>query len=52
MFMNLTCPACARPWRVPESVLGQQVQCPDCGSLFCSARCFRDHTYYAHSRDR
>jgi DNA-directed RNA polymerase subunit RPC12/RpoP len=23
--------------------------CPDCGSLFCSARCFRDHHYHAHS---
>ena len=23
--------------------------CPDCGSLFCSARCFRDHRSHAHS---
>jgi DNA-directed RNA polymerase subunit RPC12/RpoP len=23
--------------------------CPDCGSLFCSARCFREHHYHAHS---
>jgi hypothetical protein len=23
--------------------------CPDCGSLFCSARCYREHRYYAHS---
>jgi DNA-directed RNA polymerase subunit RPC12/RpoP len=23
--------------------------CPDCGSLFCSAGCFRDHRFYAHS---
>jgi DNA-directed RNA polymerase subunit RPC12/RpoP len=22
--------------------------CPDCGSLFCSARCYRDHCYHAH----
>jgi DNA-directed RNA polymerase subunit RPC12/RpoP len=24
--------------------------CPDCGSLFCSARCYRDHCYHAHPR--
>ena len=23
--------------------------CPDCGSLFCSARCFRDHRSHSHS---
>lgn len=23
--------------------------CPDCGSLFCSAACYRDHHYHAHS---
>jgi lysine biosynthesis protein LysW len=22
--------------------------CPDCGSLFCSARCYREHSYHAH----
>jgi DNA-directed RNA polymerase subunit RPC12/RpoP len=22
--------------------------CPDCGSLFCSARCYREHRYHAH----
>jgi DNA-directed RNA polymerase subunit RPC12/RpoP len=22
--------------------------CPDCGSLFCSAACYREHTYHAH----
>jgi DNA-directed RNA polymerase subunit RPC12/RpoP len=26
--------------------------CPDCGSLFCSARCYRDHSYYAHPSRR
>jgi DNA-directed RNA polymerase subunit RPC12/RpoP len=26
--------------------------CPDCGSLFCSARCFREHRYYAHAPRR
>jgi DNA-directed RNA polymerase subunit RPC12/RpoP len=24
--------------------------CPDCGSLFCSARCYREHCYHAHLR--
>jgi DNA-directed RNA polymerase subunit RPC12/RpoP len=23
--------------------------CPDCGSLFCSARCFREHRHHAHA---
>jgi DNA-directed RNA polymerase subunit RPC12/RpoP len=23
--------------------------CPDCGSVFCSARCYREHNYYAHA---
>ncbi len=23
--------------------------CPDCGSLFCSARCYREHRYQSHS---
>jgi DNA-directed RNA polymerase subunit RPC12/RpoP len=26
--------------------------CPDCGSLFCSARCYRDHRHHAHSSRR
>lgn len=26
--------------------------CPDCGSLFCSARCYRDHSYHAHPSRR
>jgi DNA-directed RNA polymerase subunit RPC12/RpoP len=26
--------------------------CPDCGSLFCSARCYRDHRYHAHPARR
>jgi DNA-directed RNA polymerase subunit RPC12/RpoP len=26
--------------------------CPDCGSLFCSAMCFREHHYHAHSSRR
>jgi DNA-directed RNA polymerase subunit RPC12/RpoP len=24
--------------------------CPDCGSLFCSAGCYRDHHYHAHAQ--
>lgn len=26
--------------------------CPDCGSLFCSARCYRDHHHHAHPSRR
>jgi hypothetical protein len=26
--------------------------CPDCGSLFCSAGCFREHQYHAHPSRR
>jgi DNA-directed RNA polymerase subunit RPC12/RpoP len=26
--------------------------CPDCGSLFCSAGCYREHRHHAHSRRR
>jgi DNA-directed RNA polymerase subunit RPC12/RpoP len=26
--------------------------CPDCGSLFCSAMCYREHHYHAHSSRR
>ena len=26
--------------------------CPDCGSLFCSARCYRDHSHHAHPSRR
>lgn len=26
--------------------------CPACGSLFCSARCFREHNYHAHPSRR
>jgi DNA-directed RNA polymerase subunit RPC12/RpoP len=26
--------------------------CPDCGSLFCSARCYREHGYHAHPSRR
>ena len=26
--------------------------CPDCGSIFCSAGCYREHRYHAHSSRR
>jgi DNA-directed RNA polymerase subunit RPC12/RpoP len=26
--------------------------CPDCGSLFCSAKCYREHRYHAHPSRR
>jgi len=26
--------------------------CSDCGSSFCSSACYREHRYYAHSRQR
>ena len=26
--------------------------CPDCGSLFCSAGCYREHRYHAHTSRR
>jgi DNA-directed RNA polymerase subunit RPC12/RpoP len=26
--------------------------CPDCGSLFCSSMCFRDHRAHAHPRQK
>ena len=26
--------------------------CPDCGSLFCSAACYREHRYHAHPLSR
>lgn len=34
MYMNVTCPTCAHRCRVPESALGQSVQCPGCASYF------------------
>ena len=24
--------------------------CPDCGSMFCSAQCYREHRYHAHDK--
>lgn len=26
--------------------------CPDCGSVFCSAQCYREHRYHAHEKKR
>lgn len=34
-----------------DITLRSRVQtCPDCGSLFCSAACYREHHYHAHAR--
>src|SRR6516162_5981959 len=30
----LTCPSCQRKLQVPETLLGQDVQCPTCGATF------------------
>jgi predicted Zn finger-like uncharacterized protein len=34
MFMNITCPSCGQKHRVPERMIGQQVRCPACSTLF------------------
>jgi DNA-directed RNA polymerase subunit RPC12/RpoP len=26
--------------------------CPDCGSLFCSAQCYREHRYHSHDKKK
>jgi hypothetical protein len=31
---------------------GRVQTCPDCGALFCSAGCYREHRYYAHAPKR
>lgn len=46
-------PAASRPEHCLECGVDvtrrQRVQtCPDCGSTFCSARCYREHRYHAH----
>ncbi len=33
----ITCPSCHRKLQVPESLLGQDVQCPTCGATFVGA---------------
>src|SRR5439155_3291602 len=30
----ITCPSCQRKLQAPESILGQDVQCPSCGATF------------------
>jgi predicted Zn finger-like uncharacterized protein len=37
MTSTTTCPSCQRPLRVPDSLLGQNVKCPACGTTFASA---------------
>lgn len=32
--INLTCPGCAAPLRVPTSLINRQIQCPACGRTF------------------
>jgi predicted Zn finger-like uncharacterized protein len=34
MRLTITCPACQRSLRVPESLLGQAVKCPSCSHTF------------------
>src|SRR5262249_21885299 len=31
------CPGCQRKLQVPETLLGQQVQCPTCGAMFTAS---------------
>lgn len=33
----IRCPSCQRKLQVPETLLGQDVQCPNCGSTFVAA---------------
>jgi hypothetical protein len=33
----VTCPSCQRKLQAPESILGQDVQCPSCGATFVAA---------------
>jgi predicted Zn finger-like uncharacterized protein len=34
--LTIACPACGRPLRVPESLLGQMVKCPSCLHTFAA----------------
>jgi hypothetical protein len=34
--LTITCPACGRPLRVPENLLGQMVKCPSCMHTFAA----------------
>jgi predicted Zn finger-like uncharacterized protein len=34
MNLTISCPACQRPLRVPEDLLGQAVKCPSCTHVF------------------
>jgi hypothetical protein len=35
-ILTVACPACGRPLRVPESLLGQMVKCPSCSHTFAA----------------
>ena len=37
MHEIISCPSCHRKLQVPESLLGQDVQCPTCGATFVGA---------------
>jgi predicted Zn finger-like uncharacterized protein len=37
MSLTISCPACQRPLRVPESLLGKAVKCPGCSHRFTAA---------------
>jgi LSD1 subclass zinc finger protein len=34
MPVQINCPSCRGPLRVPEELFGQRVQCPDCQAIF------------------
>ena len=36
MSLTILCPACQRPLRVPENLLGQAVKCPSCTHVFAA----------------
>ena len=38
-------------WLAVETT-ADRAWCPDCGTLLCSAGCYREHRYHAHRRRR
>jgi hypothetical protein len=40
--LTVTCPACQRPLRVPETLLGQMVKCPSCSHTFAAPDSLED----------
>lgn len=41
--INLTCPGCAAPLRVPTSLVNRQIQCPACGLTFAGHAAAQGH---------